>query len=140
MPFFPGLDLLLLMVCTWSRTRCGPERSLLSEGKASDVSSEFPQVIAERSGSGAIIFLTRCPFCERLRFKCSSEKKLGPREGGERGGERLSATNSADVPSMQIDSKCSQSRSGELHPRDRAPSRRDPGEFTCRCGGREGKG
>lgn len=60
-PLLPCLDLLLLMVCTWSSTRCCPERSLLSEGSASDVSSAPMVVIADFSGSGAIIFPARCP-------------------------------------------------------------------------------
>lgn len=54
-PFFPGLDLLLFSVCTWSSTRCCPVRSPLSDGSASEVSSPLPTVVADRSGSGVII-------------------------------------------------------------------------------------
>ncbi|TNN82317.1 hypothetical protein EYF80_007438 [Liparis tanakae] len=65
-PFFPGLLLLLLMVCTCSSTRCGPVRSLLSEGTARDVSSRALVDNAERSGSKAVIFPTRGTSRERF--------------------------------------------------------------------------
>lgn len=48
------LDLLRLMLCTWSFTRCGPVRRLLSEGSASDVSSPLLPIRADLSGSAAI--------------------------------------------------------------------------------------
>lgn len=81
-PFFPGLDLLLLMVCTWSSTRCCPECSLLSEGSASDVSSLHPNVIADRSGSGAIIFPSSVPFPWTDRLKTSVQSNLKSADPG----------------------------------------------------------
>lgn len=50
------LNLLLLMVWTWLSTRCCPVLRLLSDGSASEVSSPTSLTIAERSGSGTIIF------------------------------------------------------------------------------------
>lgn len=53
--FLNFLDLPLLMVDTWSSTRWCPERSLPSEGTASEVSSAAKLVIADFSGSAALI-------------------------------------------------------------------------------------
>lgn len=50
------LDLLLLMVCTCSRTRCWPDRYWLTDGRASDVSSTFIMAMADFSGSIFVIF------------------------------------------------------------------------------------
>lgn len=78
----PRLDLLLLMLWTWSSTRCCPDRNLLSEGSASEVSSATPMVVADRSGSGAIIFPTRRPSCERID-RTGFQRSAGP-EGKEK--------------------------------------------------------
>lgn len=59
--FLPFLDLPLLMVDTWSSTRWCPERCLPSEGSASEVSSTAKFVIADFSGSAALIFPSSVP-------------------------------------------------------------------------------
>jgi len=54
------LDFDLLMVCTWSRTRCWPDRYWLTDGIASDVSSTFPMEITDFRGSeGVIVIIVR---------------------------------------------------------------------------------
>lgn len=95
-PFFPCLDLLLLMVCTWLSTRACPERSVVSEGNASDVSSAFPMVIADFSGSRTIIFLDECPRSKNV------SKNVGLVKKTEEEGKVAVVTNAAVVPSMQM--------------------------------------
>lgn len=50
-PLLLCLNLLRLMVVTWSRTRRWPDRRFVSDGRARDVSSLAPKDKAERNGS-----------------------------------------------------------------------------------------
>ena len=50
------LDLVLLILCTCSRTRCCPDLNCFTDGRASDVSSTFPMEMADFSGSRLVIF------------------------------------------------------------------------------------
>lgn len=73
-PFLLGLDLLLLMLCTWSFTRWGPVRRLLSEGSASDVSSPLLLISADLNGSAAIITpARRCDLSGRFKNRMKED-------------------------------------------------------------------
>lgn len=68
------LNLLLLMVWTWLSTRCCPVLRLLSDGSASEVSSPTSLTIAERSGSGTIIFPGTFP-CPSTQLYCGQQSQ-----------------------------------------------------------------
>lgn len=62
------LDLLLLIVCTWSRTLCCADLSSRSDGSASDVSSTSPIERADFKGSGIILSFASPPETGEVQF------------------------------------------------------------------------
>lgn len=124
-PFLPCLDLLLLMVSTWSSTRWCPERGLSSEGSASDVSSAPELVSADLSGSAVIIFffLIFRPRLLRWRSKTNANNPAA-RLGWSR---RAKASNAAKALMGRARRAAVSSTLGT------APRLGGTGEFTCRC-------
>lgn len=123
-PFLPCLDLLLLMVSTWSSTRWCPERSLSSEGSASDVSSAPELVSADLSGSAVIIFFF---FIFRPRLLRWSSKTNANNQAARLGGARRAKNSSGR--SKGVDGTCPEERQ-RAPPFDTAPRLGGTGESS----------
>lgn len=129
-PFLPCLDLLLLTVSTWSRTRRWPERSVSSVGTASDVSSAPAVLRADLSGSVVVSIFSRpfpCPHCQ-----CSNEfcPWLGSAHVDKK--QRTIQHRSAGLTSPE--------QRERAPPLDRSPLRWNSREFTGRWSVKGGSG